>query len=144
MDTSPKNIIFVKMIKKMLLYLVVAQMLSVTVCKCSIINEIIKISALIEHYHQHTEDNQDMTFFAFFDMHYLQETVHDADYEEDMKLPFKAEHKLLQHVQLNLILPSVVRILPSFIAHTTFISIPDVSARAVNIVDAIWQPPKFL
>ncbi|MEZ4800686.1 MAG: hypothetical protein R2809_13110 [Flavobacteriales bacterium] len=90
------------MLKKLFIYILVVQMVSVTACRCSIINELFKVAELIEHYQQHTDHNSSMTLLEFFDMHYFQETVHDADYADDMKLPFKAEHKLIQEFSSQL------------------------------------------
>jgi hypothetical protein len=48
-----------------------------------------KLPKLIEHYIAHEVSNSETTLFSFFKMHYLDETVKDADYDQDMKLPFK-------------------------------------------------------
>lgn len=49
----------------------------------------IKLPNLIEHYYKHKNENSNITIFSFLKMHYLDETVKDADYQQDMSLPFK-------------------------------------------------------
>ncbi|MGA9212158.1 hypothetical protein [Kaistella sp.] len=48
-----------------------------------------KLPNLIEHFVSHKIDNNDLSLYAFFKMHYLDEQTKDKDYSEDMKLPFK-------------------------------------------------------
>lgn len=131
------------MFKKAIIYLLLAQMVSVTVCKCSIFNEVLKVAELIEHFQQHSKHDSSMTLLEFFDMHYFQETVHDADYADDMKLPFKSEHKLLQQIQLTAVFPVFNIHFPSFISLVNWLPLPEVSAKAITVIDVIWQPPKF-
>jgi hypothetical protein len=49
----------------------------------------LKLPNLIEHYYSHTHKDKNTTIFSFLKMHYLDNHGKDADYKEDMKLPFK-------------------------------------------------------
>lgn len=54
------------------------------------IKQLLKAPKLIEHYITHKKSNPKITVFAFIKMHYLDDIKKDADYKEDMKLPFKS------------------------------------------------------
>lgn len=51
--------------------------------------QVLKLPDLVEHYITHKQQNKSTTLFSFFKMHYLDAPVKDADYKQDMKLPFK-------------------------------------------------------
>ena len=53
--------------------------------------EVLKFPKLIEHYISHKIQNEDTTLYSFFKMHYLDAPIKDADYKQDMKLPFKTQ-----------------------------------------------------
>jgi len=43
-----------------------------------------------------------MSIFAFFKIHYLDEQILDKDYNQDMKLPFKAHDVYISSILLNI------------------------------------------
>jgi len=45
---------------------------------------------LIEHYNEHKQENKGLSFLGFLELHYAQNKLPDADYDKDMKLPFKS------------------------------------------------------
>ncbi|MDE3183038.1 MAG: hypothetical protein KGM16_06425 [Bacteroidota bacterium] len=53
------------------------------------LSELLKLPLLIEHYEEHKEENKSLSFLGFLEMHYAQNIKPDADYDKDMKLPFK-------------------------------------------------------
>ncbi|WP_124642732.1 hypothetical protein [Amniculibacterium aquaticum] len=53
------------------------------------VKQLLKIPNLIEHYFTHSQKDSSTTIFSFLKMHYLEDHGKDADYKEDMKLPFK-------------------------------------------------------
>lgn len=73
------------MVKKFLTYfLLTLYLLSFTEAK-----QVLKLPNLVEHYISHTLKDKNTTLFSFIKMHYLDAPVKDADYNQDMKLPFK-------------------------------------------------------
>lgn len=54
------------------------------------LKEFSKLPNFIEHYNEHKTHNQKTTLYSFIVIHYLSGTKKDKDYQEDMKLPFKA------------------------------------------------------
>ena len=52
------------------------------------LHQVLKAPLLVEHYYEHN-DKEELSVLTFLEMHYLNGNVKDADYEKDMKLPFK-------------------------------------------------------
>ncbi|ADQ81463.1 hypothetical protein J5295_02125 [Riemerella anatipestifer] len=65
------------------------------------VREIFKLPILIEHFVEHRNDNSEMSFGQFITLHYFSGDVHDDDYEEDMKLPFKSQN---QNISASIVL----------------------------------------
>lgn len=53
------------------------------------LGQLLKFPAFIQHYIEHKSENKDLTIVEFLMIHYSHGIVKDADYEKDMKLPFK-------------------------------------------------------
>jgi len=51
----------------------------------------LKLPLLIEHYIQHKQEDPQLTLLGFLKLHYSGKTVFDADYQQDMRLPFKTQ-----------------------------------------------------
>jgi hypothetical protein len=101
------------------------------------------MDSLIEHYKEHADKDKSLTLYHFLSMHYSGDTLKDADYDRDMKLPFKTldtcsfasitictpiedfQFSSKQYIKLYKI--------PSFKYNFSFSS---------NYHSAIWQPPK--
>lgn len=56
------------------------------------LSQFLKLGYLVDHYLVHKTENASISLLEFIDIHYLQAPIIDADYEEDMKLPFKAHN----------------------------------------------------
>ena len=54
------------------------------------LHEFIKLPLLVEHFAEHRAQNKDITLWQFLYIHYAMGDVKDADYDKDMKLPFKS------------------------------------------------------
>ncbi|MET3877219.1 hypothetical protein [Chitinophaga sp. OAE865] len=51
--------------------------------------QVLKLPLLVEHYIKHKGESPGTTIFSFFKMHYVDPQPYDADYQQDMELPFK-------------------------------------------------------
>jgi hypothetical protein len=67
------------------IFLLITYLFSATV-----FGELLKIPILIDHYKEHKAANVDMDIFDFFYLHYASKKNIDADYQKDLKLPFKS------------------------------------------------------
>jgi hypothetical protein len=56
------------------------------------LGEFARLPLLVQHYIQHKHLHPETTIYGFFKMHYLDKTIVDADYAQDMQLPFKTTH----------------------------------------------------
>lgn len=45
---------------------------------------------LVQHYIEHKHENNHLSLLVFLDIHYAHGSPRDADYDKDMKLPFKS------------------------------------------------------
>jgi hypothetical protein len=104
--------------------------------------QLLKIGYLVEHYLEH-KNASDLSLLEFIDVHYLQPTVVDADYAEDMKLPFKS-HKECQ-AQINHLAKLPI--------NDFFIDVPSIETNTkkseylspftgTQYLDEIFQPPR--
>lgn len=104
----------------------------------------LKLPILIEHFIEHKEQNNQLTLWQFLCMHYAEGDVKDADYEQDMKLPFKTH--------LNINYATFTAYLPTYIVHfpvqTHFFEAKVLNSYIPSFftsthLSSIWQPPKF-
>jgi hypothetical protein len=70
--------------KVIALFLVSLYLLSI-----SEFNQLLKLPLLVQHFIEHHNEDESLTFSRFLVMHYAQENVVDEDHTKDMKLPFK-------------------------------------------------------
>ena len=65
--------------------------------------QILKFPILVEHFKEHKTLNEGTTFWSFLIMHYSDNDVKYADYEKDMRLPFKSNDGSLNMLSLSFI-----------------------------------------
>jgi hypothetical protein len=76
--------------------------LSVYLLSSTQLKEFLKLPVLIEHFIEHKQKDTSICFLEFLCMHYAHGNVKDADYEKDMKLPFKSLENSLSSVSFYL------------------------------------------
>lgn len=105
--------------------------------------QFLKIPLLVEHFTEHREENKNITLYQFLYMHYALGDVRDADYEKDMKLPFKTHDHSVASV-LNVYLPSqkVTVIEPAQFIEKKY---PKGHEKILHssFLSNIWQPPRI-
>ena len=108
--------------------------------------QLLKLPFLVEHFVEHKKQNKHITLIDFLYLHYANGNVKDADYEKDMKLPFKTYSN---HVSLNIIgivansiMKEVFRLKSNFIQLKLNILSKE-SFFASSYHSNIWQPPKY-
>ena len=105
--------------------------------------QLLKLPVLIEHYNEHKRQNEHLSLWGFLCMHYANGNEKDADYDKDMKLPFKTHTE-----NINLLL--FVTRLPDFgmTARPEYIPEKQFAAYHEDFINAayaaaIWQPPRI-
>ena len=108
-------------------------------------NQLLKLPLLIEHFIEHKEENKQITFWEFLCLHYKTTNVKDADYEKDMKLPFKSQSDLFSSITVFHLFPNfdnlLNNILPTSKKSYVITSEHFIESSAVCY---IWQPPKSI
>lgn len=103
--------------------------------------EVLKTPLLITHFIQHKNLYPETTVLGFLKMHYFDKTVIDADYAQDMQLPFKTvdTHFLL----LQLSLPPLTVQLVTVFCYVSANKLSNKSlAKPSSFQVEIFQPPK--
>lgn len=107
------------------------------------LGEFARFPLLVEHYLQHKQLHPETTIYGFFKMHYLDETVVDADYAQDMQLPFKTEHIHCFSLQMSM---------PETILTLTAVFYPVINDKIVcrrlmlpkSLLSSIFRPPSTI
>lgn len=121
---------------------IVRFILVIFLMQSTLLGEFAKMPLLVQHFMQHKKLHPETTVYSFIKMHYLDKTVIDADYAQDMQLPFKTIELHAFSLQLYLP-PAFLKLKPNFAMHCkqkipyTSISLPFSSAHS------IFQPPKM-
>ena len=97
---------------------------------------------LVLHYKEHKQENKDLSFIEFLEIHYAHGSPKAADYDKDMKLPFK-------NITNSNTLISFCTPIPNFKQNLTIYfendkqQFSDYSfTYTSSFLSAIWQPPK--
>ncbi len=109
------------------------------------ISEYLKTPILVQHYYEHHIETPTLSLWKFICDHYAHGEVQDADYEKDMKLPFKSHHSCCSCSNITFLAPIQTFDFenksfqnefkkPNFGYTFSFIS---------NFYSTIWQPPKI-
>ena len=108
------------------------------------LSQLLKLPMLVKHFIEHTKSDPVMTFSTFIKLHYLNGSSKDADYEKDMKLPFKSVDNL-SFITFTFENTSEVINLQTFESEKISSETPShyVFSSSFCYLDAIWQPPQF-
>lgn len=103
--------------------------------------EVLKIPQLVEHYQAH-KSNDNLSFFAFVQMHYTQPVVVDHDFEDDNKLPFREhEHCAAQSSIMIINANESIRFIHQEARLPESNSFNQMVGTQLSY--SIWQPPKL-
>jgi len=107
------------------------------------LNQLLKLPLLAEHFIEHREENKHLSLWQFLCSHYAYGDVRDADYDKDMKLPFKSHENCVASISTAYILlmerfsitkPFLFSKKKSFITKGRFL--------LFSYLSNIWQPPR--
>ncbi len=106
------------------------------------LHELAKVGAFVAHFAEHQKENKDITLIEFVKIHYLSGNVMDADYEQDMKLPFKTTDCSNSSPTHTIPLPVFFVFQPDVLIKSAGLPLYDQSALPSSHLADIWQPPK--
>jgi hypothetical protein len=107
------------------------------------LHQLLKLPVVFEHFAEHLQKNKNISFLQFLDMHYMHGSPKDADYSEDMKLPFKTADNCVSMVS-PVIIPRLVHNLENHIVQIPEkeMHIPKDELIPSSYLSRVWQPPK--
>ncbi len=105
------------------------------------LGELLKVPLLVGHYHQHLHLHPGTTVIGFLKMHYLDKTVVDEDYAQDMQLPFKTldNHNLTIQLWMPPVVISVAHLHPFHLGPKIIYFSSYIPSTFSN---KVFQPPK--
>lgn len=107
------------------------------------LSQLFKLPVLISHFMEHKQEDKDLSFWQFLCIHYAHGNPKDADYDKDMKLPFKAHDNCVTSIICITTPPS----LQFSVKHSYSVEIKQ-QFHTQNFqfssyyLSSIWQPPK--
>ena len=106
------------------------------------LHELAKVGAFVAHFTEHQKGHTDITLIEFVNIHYFSGNVLDADYEQDMKLPFKTADFGNLGPTHTFPLPVFFTLQQVVLIEAAGLPLYDQSALPSSWLADIWQPPK--
>jgi len=102
----------------------------------------LKLPLLVQHYIKHKQDNHHLTLLGFLKLHYSDKTVFDADYQQDMKLPFKTQENTSLFSAVNDIPQPVIIAVESPLSASADYILLDTRVDFSAFPHSVFQPPR--
>ena len=108
------------------------------------LSQLLKLGYFIEHYIEHKSANEKLSLLQFIDIHYVQPTVIDDDYAEDMQLPFKTHNDCHAFSNISLLLHPSNSFSSEIHQTEQKINYLDLNSPSFEnqFLDEIFQPPR--
>ena len=107
-------------------------------------HQLFKLPVVFQHFVEHQQEDSNISFLKFLDMHYMHGSPKDADYDRDMQLPFKKSADCVS-VMASAAVPNQLAIVleyPVFFIQQEKIEL-DHNKPLSSCLSNIWQPPKY-
>jgi hypothetical protein len=119
-------------------------LLSLYLLTATELRQLLKLPLLVEHFAEHKSQNHSITLWNFLCMHYANGNVRDADYDKDMKLPFKSNSCCNSCASLVFLISEENITFPVSIFTEERKSASNFYTSLVSAshLKAIWQPPQ--
>lgn len=103
--------------------------------------QVLKLPLLVTHFIKHKKESPHITLGSFFKMHYIDPQPFDADYQQDMQLPFKkTPDTFCRNTPYELSLPKIVLKSPELYSVVQPVLNDDIPH--ILLTGNIFQPPK--
>lgn len=106
------------------------------------LSQLLRIPLLIEHFIEHNQEGNKLSISQFFHMHYFEKQHMDADYDKDMRLPFKTIDG--NTIQVMAFIPfgnPLLKVKPLYTKQVKFDAYKSLFIKD-TFLSSIWQPPK--
>lgn len=114
-----------------------------------LLDEVWKVSSLVRHFKEHQQENPNMGFVDFLQLHYSQDFAAHQSSHDHSKLPLKDHHAACANVVIALLAPDIdfnLTFLPSkktFFVKKQGFPLRNERFSSSSLFD-IWQPPKLV
>lgn len=107
-------------------------------------HQLLKLPVVFQHFVEHQQEDNSISFLQFLDIHYLHGSPKDADYDRDMQLPFKKSADCVSVMVSAAVAEQLVMTLeyPVFFVKQDKIEL-DHNKPLSSCLSNIWQPPKY-
>ena len=104
----------------------------------------LKLPVVFQHFTEHQKENHQIGFIEFLDMHYMQDSPKDKDYQRDMQLPFKSTNDCITSIIYPAFIPVMMQPLQMELVEITSVKIFFLKDQSIqnSFLSNIWQPPK--
>lgn len=134
--------------RKLFLYLPVKKtsailFLSIYLLSTTAAKQLMKLPVMFQHFSEHQQTNNPVSFTSFLATHYLHSSPKDKDYERDQQLPFKTAGDCISCIAIafvSLITPITISKPAEIQGKKNFIVLNQVITS--SYLASIWQPPK--
>lgn len=106
------------------------------------LHQLARLPHLVRHYLDHQAEEPGTTVVGFLVMHYFSGNVHDEDFEQDERLPFRSHD---DHINFNVAQDLFHAPLTSIAFHYPSLPLDPVHPEAALSLGErtdVWQPPK--
>lgn len=106
--------------------------------------QLFKLPVVFQHFVEHQQEDNSISFLEFLDMHYMHGSPKDADYDRDMQLPFKKSADCVSVMSSAAVADQFAITLehPVFFIQQDKIEL-DHNKPLSSCLSNIWQPPKY-
>jgi len=108
------------------------------------LSELLKINALVAHYHETKQNEPYISFVDFIVMHYITDDGTTKDDQRDCELPFKSNHNIVANSSSSFILSrSAEIIMPPVVAGKEDFQLYNSAFFTSNFYNPVWNPPRL-
>ncbi len=106
------------------------------------LHQLLKLPVLVQHFHEHQQEDKNVSLLRFIIIHYFSGSPKDKDYDRDMQLPFKTtDCSLLANIVVPL-QPVSITTNPEFFVTNYYPAFKNNTSLPNHFSD-IWQPPRI-
>jgi hypothetical protein len=107
------------------------------------LSELLKLPVLVQHYMEHKLENKSLSFIDFLEIHYAHGSPRDADYDKDMKLPFKTiDNSNISSIHFYTPFPNFKQTPIVYLQNRKLLFSEYAFTYSSTFLSSIWQPPK--
>ena len=106
--------------------------------------QLLKLPKFVQHYVEHRHENPNLSLADFIQIHYQDQLVIDADFQQDMQLPFKTHNSdCCVAMSIATIVPAPIEVKINAPEQVTVVHILfNDDVPLLHAAPSVFQPPK--